>query len=92
MKIGWLAYGFTHRNYKAADGGANIRIPMLERLLARGDEIVWLGPQRKQTHDKIKFYNMALLFNAEYREFCKTYEGKTKVKDFILQFWWPYLP
>jgi len=60
LNIGWLGYGFLHDDFIAADGGANIRMPIINKLLANGNKIHWLGPSRKQeniiTNPNIFFY------------------------------------
>ncbi len=86
LNIAWLCYGFVNRNFIAADGGANIRIPIIDRLLDRGDTVWFLGPRRKQTHEAIFFQDLHRELGQAYKKFVKSYTGSTKVRDFLLDF------
>ena len=44
LNIGWWDYGHTHNDYCGADGGSNIRIPLLRELNRRGHRIYFQSP------------------------------------------------
>lgn len=95
MKIGWLCYGFMHNEFIAADGAANIRMPIIDRLEKRNHEILWLGDVRKQEphlNKKGWWYNnnLVLEFNRAYKK-IKT-DGGASCKDFLNQFKFEHLP
>lgn len=73
MKIGWLCYGYVDYNHIAADGCANIRIPIISKLIERGHDVLFLGPRRKQSHESILFFDF-------YKNFVKHFKDKKSTK------------
>src|SRR3990167_6415237 len=79
MNIGWLCYGFVHRDFIAADGAANIRIPIIEKLINANHRVYFLGHHRQQKHSSIVFSGCALQFEYHYKS-CQN------IKDAMLTF------
>jgi len=84
MEIGWLCYGFIHQDFIAADGAANIRIPIINKLL-NNNNIYFLGPKRKQEHNQIQFID-------NYHSFCKFYDIQNSVKETMINYKFDNLP